>query len=137
MQFASSHQAVRFHHLRARRMINELPCTFLTLLSSIIAGNHDLSLDNCHGWYDGNYKRWHREKEVRQILCVSELTISIRSSQDTAFIRQNILTGTSCKAANLIYLEDEKIEFSTKPQGRIWSAYGSPVSIVIRSPRRS
>jgi len=75
----------------------------------IIAGNHDLTLHQ--GWYDKQYKRWHRragKQDIRSIL--------------------KLLKGPKAVSAGIVYLQDEKFEFSTKPEGRTWTVYGSPWS---------
>ncbi|KAI0089313.1 Metallo-dependent phosphatase [Irpex rosettiformis] len=75
----------------------------------IIAGNHDLSLDQHDDWYTLHYSRWHRKK------------------QDIEVIRE-LLIGPESKAAGLVYLEDAQYQFQTKPDGKVWSVYGSPWS---------
>ncbi|KAF9069831.1 Metallo-dependent phosphatase-like protein [Rhodocollybia butyracea] len=75
----------------------------------IIAGNHDLPLHT--KWFKKNHYRW-RDKdhslknELAQIL--------------------KLLKGPAARAANVIYLQNEKYSFKVKGNGRTWSVYGSP-----------
>ncbi|KAI0691369.1 Metallo-dependent phosphatase [Cytidiella melzeri] len=75
----------------------------------VIAGNHDLSLDQHDNWYDRNFLGWHRNKEDLEPIL-------------------ELLTGTESKEAGLVYLQDEKYQFQAKPGGKTWSVYGSPWS---------
>lgn len=42
-----------------------------------------------------------------------------------------MLKGPRAAKAGIIYLQDEKCEFRTKENGRLWSVYGSPVCSTI------
>ncbi|KAI0076960.1 Metallo-dependent phosphatase [Panus rudis PR-1116 ss-1] len=75
----------------------------------IIAGNHDLTLDQYNDWYDDNYTAWHRFRE------------------DAEAVRE-LLTGEAAKQAGIVYLEDQEYKFRTKEDGREWTVYGSPWS---------
>lgn len=76
----------------------------------IIAGNHDIALDQHDGWYDTNFGRWHRQgkENIEDIL--------------------EVLKGSSAQEANIVYLQDELYQFSIKEGGNTWSVYGSPWS---------
>ena len=52
--------------------------------------------------------------------------------QDIEAIRE-LLVGPESKEAGLVYLEDEQYYFQTKPDGKTWSVYGSPVREVNQS----
>jgi len=75
----------------------------------IIAGNHDLTLHR--GWYDQEYTRWHRRNGKQDIDSILEL-----------------LKGPKATNAGIVYLQDTSFEFSTKPEGKKWTVYGSPCS---------
>ncbi|KAF9223471.1 Metallo-dependent phosphatase [Gyrodon lividus] len=73
----------------------------------IIAGNHDLPLDNDGGWYDNNWHRfthWHRTDK-----------------QDSAEIRKLV-----SKISGIVYLQDQQHVFRVHDGGREWTVYGSP-----------
>ncbi|KAL6307091.1 Metallo-dependent phosphatase-like protein [Sparassis latifolia] len=93
----------------------------------IIAGNHDLPLDQNDDWYEKNWERWHwPEKEVR--LRVNNVTLNTCTcSQDVSMIKE-LLQGELATSANILYLEDQQHEFRVKEGGRLWSVYGSPWS---------
>lgn len=76
----------------------------------IIAGNHDIALDQHDGWYEDNFERWHggTKEDVTQIL--------------------DVLKGSSAQEANIVYLQDELYQFSIREGGKAWSVYGSPWS---------
>lgn len=38
-----------------------------------------------------------------------------------------LLKGPKATDAGIVYLQDESFEFCTKPEGKKWSVYGSPV----------
>ncbi|KAG6907200.1 hypothetical protein DXG01_009980 [Tephrocybe rancida] len=83
-------------------------CTLPHKLKIIIAGNHDLTLHE--EWYEGEHQRWHRQA----------------GKQDRAKII-DLLTGPQAREAGIVYLQDSSHTFQTKPDGRTWSVYGSPV----------
>ena len=39
-----------------------------------------------------------------------------------------LVRGPWAAQAGIVYLQDEKFEFRTKENGKLWSVYGSPVS---------
>ncbi|VDC02534.1 unnamed protein product [Peniophora sp. CBMAI 1063] len=71
----------------------------------IIAGNHDLSFHD--GWYQKNYRTWHREMEDTQTI-------------------KSMFTDAGAKKANITYLEDASCEVQVRPGGKSWTVYGSP-----------
>lgn len=75
----------------------------------IIAGNHDLPLDS--SWYDTEYIRWHWRSGKQDLKAIMEM-----------------LKGPRAIAAGIVYLQDEKYEFRTKENGKLWNVYGSPWS---------
>ncbi|KAI0941226.1 hypothetical protein AcW1_005006 [Taiwanofungus camphoratus] len=75
----------------------------------IIAGNHDLPLDDHDDWYDNNFHRWHSTQK-----------------QNIGLI-QDLVQGHKAMRAGIVYLEDETHEFQVKGGGKTWSVYGSPV----------
>ncbi|KAF7291929.1 Metallophos domain-containing protein [Mycena indigotica] len=76
----------------------------------IIAGNRDFALDR--EWYDKNWEHTgHPGKPA------------IWEHPDPIF---ELLTGSRAKAANVIYLRDEKYSFTAG--GREWTVYGTPRS---------
>lgn len=76
----------------------------------IIAGNHDLPLDENDDWYGKNWARWHR---------------TARQDRDAIM---ELLCGDMASDAGIHYIEDQTYEFCTKEHGRKWSVYGSPWS---------
>ncbi|KAG6905539.1 hypothetical protein DXG01_002087 [Tephrocybe rancida] len=70
----------------------------------IIAGNHDLPLHE--GWYDGAYRRWHKQV----------------GKQDRAKIME-FLTGPRAKEAGIVYLQGSTYSFQAKTEGRTWNVY--------------
>ena len=44
-----------------------------------------------------------------------------------------MLKGPRAIAAGIVYLQDEKYEFRTKENGKLWNVYGSPVCPTILS----
>ncbi|KAI0053759.1 Metallo-dependent phosphatase [Auriscalpium vulgare] len=71
----------------------------------IIAGNHDLTFHK--DWYKTEWIRWHRtEQDPNAIMYFA--------------------VGPQAKEAGLVYLENEVHEFQLRPNGRVWSVYGSP-----------
>ncbi|EKM60034.1 uncharacterized protein PHACADRAFT_138454 [Phanerochaete carnosa HHB-10118-sp] len=76
----------------------------------IIAGNHDLTLDDHEDWYGEEYARWHR-----------------RGKEDVDAVRE-VLTGDEARDAGVVYLQDATHEFQAKEGGRTWTVYGSPWS---------
>ncbi|KAG8932958.1 hypothetical protein FRC02_000309 [Tulasnella sp. 418] len=76
----------------------------------VIAGNHDLTLDNCEPgkWYDNNGLYFHRG-----------------IPEDTEACRR-LFTGEEAVASNLHYLEYDSITIQPKEGGRVWKIYGSP-----------
>ncbi|OBZ70361.1 Metallophosphoesterase domain-containing protein 1 [Grifola frondosa] len=81
----------------------------------IIAGNHDLSLDNHDDWYIKNFHRWHSSKP-EDVTCIRDL-----------------VKGERARNARVTYLEDEKFEFQTKPDGRTCLTHGPPFQILDRT----
>lgn len=41
---------------------------------------------------------------------------------------KSLFTGEAARKANIVYLENSKHEFQVRPDGKVWSVYGSPVS---------
>ncbi|GJE87350.1 metallophosphatase domain-containing protein [Phanerochaete sordida] len=76
----------------------------------IIAGNHDLTLDDHDDWYEREYSRWHR------------------FGKEDAEAVKGLLTSDEAREARIVYLQDEKHEFQVREDGRTWSVYGSPWS---------
>ncbi|KAG9009462.1 hypothetical protein FRB94_014253 [Tulasnella sp. JGI-2019a] len=67
----------------------------------IIAGNHDLTLD----------EEWYKQQGG--------------ADQDVAKVRE-FVSGAVAKEAGIVYLRDEAYEFQAKEGGRRWTVYGSP-----------
>lgn len=76
----------------------------------IIAGNHDLTLDDHNDWYNEEYSRWH-----------------LRGKEDADAVK-GLLVSEEAREAGIVYLQDERHEFQAKEGGRTWSVYGSPWS---------
>ncbi|KAJ6491262.1 Metallo-dependent phosphatase-like protein, partial [Mycena vitilis] len=75
----------------------------------IIAGNRDFALDR--EWYDSNWEQTGHNGKEAPPEPISEL-----------------LTGPRAVAANIVYLRDQQYKFTTRPGGREWNVYGSPLS---------
>ncbi|KIJ14274.1 hypothetical protein PAXINDRAFT_176827 [Paxillus involutus ATCC 200175] len=73
----------------------------------IIAGNHELPLDNDGGWYDSN---WHSFAQWLKI-----------DKQDPAKIRSLV-----SETPGIVYLQDQQHTFRIRDGGREWTVYGSP-----------
>ncbi|KAF8905626.1 Metallo-dependent phosphatase-like protein [Mucidula mucida] len=86
----------------------------------IIAGNHDLSLHQKDGWYDKHYDEW----GAKETAC-SRLT--------GLLLIEPLLIGEQARAAGIVYVCDERVEFDAKGNGQTWSLYGSPVGHSIYS----
>ncbi|KAF9237617.1 Metallo-dependent phosphatase-like protein [Melanogaster broomeanus] len=76
----------------------------------IIAGNHDLPLDNDDGWYDNNWHRFSRRRNSDK-----------QVGQDAARIRQLV-----SEIPGIVYLQDQQHTFRVREGGREWTVYGSP-----------
>ncbi|KAK7059726.1 Metallophos domain-containing protein [Favolaschia claudopus] len=78
----------------------------------LIAGNRDFGLDR--EWYDANWIHTGRQGKD-----------AAWEPPDPLF---ELLTGPQAKAANIVYLQDQEYKFRTRPEGREWTVYGSPLS---------
>jgi len=86
-------------------------------LASIIAGNHDLTLD--HDWYLSRGSRWHL---TGLEVCLSLLIFMLSKllSQNQTRIR-----GLLTPDESFTYLEYSSSDIETN--GRTWKMFGSPV----------
>jgi Icc-related predicted phosphoesterase len=73
----------------------------------IIAGNHHLTLHT--EWYEHSHERWHRLLGKQDILPIMQM-----------------LEGARAQEAGVVYLQNERHEFRTHVDGKLWSVYGSP-----------
>ena len=102
-------------------------------ISRVIAGNHDLTLDDQFCTQNPERKYFGVEDVLNVDVRLITFVVPLTANDNTQTRREikNMLKGPRAKGAGIVYLENEEHTFQIKEGRRKWSVYGSPVSLYL------